>query len=252
METTTELKDTNPAGYPPVGSANDNAMPRAARRSEFPDDVVARIYKPSRSVLTSGKGRTRGWRLVFERRTPQVIEPLIGYTGGDDTLTQVELSFPTLNSALRYAERQGLTYTVRGAAKDESGQRSSETKSVPVDETRSSRAFSDTTLNRLGLAALQQSYGDALDDAQSRDESAGHGDWAWPMAVVRDPTLTLDAKRSILMNWAWTEYLIDEASNEGMPENGKPSRLHEVEQALLALERETAADWDQSSEQQVA
>jgi hypothetical protein len=39
------------------------------------------------------------------------------------------------------------------------------------------------------------------------------------------------------MNWAWTEFLIDQATNEGMPENGRPSRLDEVEQALLALER---------------
>jgi hypothetical protein len=57
------------------------------------------------------------------------------------------------------------------------------------------------------------------------------------MDVVVDPTLSLEAKRSILMNWAWTEYLADQATNEGMPENQRPSRLDEVEQALLALER---------------
>lgn len=38
------------------------------------------------------------------------------------------------------------------------------------------------------------------------------------------------------MNWASTEYLIAQATNEGMPENNRPSRLDEVEQALLALE----------------
>lgn len=53
---------------------------------------------------------------------------------------------------------------------------------------------------------------------------------------MRDQTLPLDAKRSILMNWASTEYLIAQATNEGMPENNRPSRLDEVEQALLALE----------------
>ena len=59
---------------------------------------------------------------------------------------------------------------------------------------------------------------------------------------MRDRALSLEAKRSILMNWAWTEYLIDQATNEGMPENGRPSRLDEVEQALLALERGVVAD----------
>ncbi|WP_348626236.1 NADH dehydrogenase ubiquinone Fe-S protein 4 [Rhizobium sp. CF080] len=58
--------------------------------------------------MTSGNARTRDWRLVFERRSQQFIEPLMGYTGGTDTLTQVELEFPTLRSAIRYAERQGL------------------------------------------------------------------------------------------------------------------------------------------------
>lgn len=58
------------------------------------------------------------------------------------------------------------------------------------------------------------------------------------MEVVRDPRLTFVAKRSILMNWAWTEYLIDQATNEGMPQNGRPTRLDEVEQALVVLERQ--------------
>ncbi|QOG08864.1 hypothetical protein IGS74_19070 [Aureimonas sp. OT7] len=71
------------------------------------------------------------------------------------------------------------------------------------------------------------------------------------MGVVRDPALTLDAKRSILMNWAWTEYLIDQATNEGMPENSRPSRLDEVEQALLALES-MAADRDDSGARKAA
>lgn len=71
------------------------------------------------------------------------------------------------------------------------------------------------------------------------------------MGVVRDQALTLEAKRSILMNWAWTEYLIDQATSEAVPENSRPSRLGEVEQALLALERETA-DWDKSGVRKAA
>ena len=77
-------------------------------------------------------------------------------------------------------------------------------------------------------------------DTANRNDPSGPESWSTPMGVVGDPTLTLDAKRSILMNWAWTEYLIDQATNEGMPENSRPSRLDEVEKALLALENETA------------
>jgi len=56
------------------------------------------------------------------------------------------------------------------------------------------------------------------------------------MDVVTDPALSLEAKRSVLMNWAWSEYLAGLATAEGMPEHDRPSRLHEVEQALRTLE----------------
>ncbi|RWX30243.1 ETC complex I subunit [Rhizobium leguminosarum] len=210
--------------------ANDNQrQPLSFGRSVFPEGAVARIFKPSRSVMTSGTPRTKGWQLVFERRSAPFIEPLMGYTGSTDTLPQVELEFPTLESAIRYAERQGLTYRVqRRVNKPAAKQRTRPRTYRP-------HAFSDSTLLRLGLAARQESYGQALGAGlQTHD---GPATWPSPADVVRDRTLTLQAKRTILMNWAWTEYLIDRAINEGMPENNRPSRLHEVEQALLDLER---------------
>jgi hypothetical protein len=181
--------------------------------------------------MTSGKARTKGWRLTFERRTAPFIEPLMGWTGGDDTLTQIELSFPTRESAIRYAERQGLRYTLQPA----DGATDRERR-----VTGSAHVFSDATLQKLGLKDLQESYGNAMDGAVDRNDPAGPETWGSPMEVVRDRALSLDAKRSILINWAFTEYLIDQAINEGMPENNRPSRLDEVEQALLALEREVA------------
>ncbi len=50
--------------------------------------------------------------LVFERQAPPIIDYLMGYTGGSDTLTQVELHFPTRDAAIAYATRQKLNYTV--------------------------------------------------------------------------------------------------------------------------------------------
>ena len=46
---------------------------------------------------------------------PPYIEPLMGWTGGDDTLTEVELTFPTLETAIAYAERQGVAYRIDAA-----------------------------------------------------------------------------------------------------------------------------------------
>ena len=80
-----------PAASKPNGQL---PMPMRLAPQPFPDDAHAVIYKPGRSAMTSGKGRTRDWKLRFERRTPPVIEPLMGWTEGDDTLSQIELSFP--------------------------------------------------------------------------------------------------------------------------------------------------------------
>ena len=113
------------------GNDNRPASSRALSfgRSVFPEDAVARIDRPGRSVTTSATTRS-AWRLTFERRTAPFTEPLMGYTGGRDTLTQVELSFPTLESAIRYAERQGLNYVVRTPA-DTIGDRSTDNDKKP-------------------------------------------------------------------------------------------------------------------------
>ncbi len=247
------LKETHHPSRRPASinqASNDNRRKALSfGRSVFPEDAVARIFRPSRSLTTSGKARTRGWRLVFERRSAPFIEPLMGYTGGADTLTQVELEFPTLRSAVRYAERQGLNYVVQRLASKAAVRT---TQRIRPRRTPPSHAFSDATLKRLGLSELRESYGEAIDEAAERNDASGPATWSSPMDVVRDPTLPLEAKRSILMNWAWTEYLIDQATNEGMPENNRPSCLHQVEQALIALERDVESGQDRTPDRKVA
>ena len=44
------------------------------------------IFQRQRPVRTSGRARTKGWVLRFERQTPPFIEPLMGWTSGDDPL----------------------------------------------------------------------------------------------------------------------------------------------------------------------
>jgi len=80
---------------------------------------MAVIYKPARSAMTSGKARTRDWKLRFEPRSCPFIEPLMGWTGSDDTLAQVELTFPSAAAAVAYARRQGLRYILHGADNSE-------------------------------------------------------------------------------------------------------------------------------------
>jgi hypothetical protein len=231
------LKWTTSTTAKAASAANDNhRKDRRLTPSSFPRDRVARIFRPARSAMTSGKARTKGWQLLFERRSAPYVEPLMGWTADDDPLATVELSFPTLRAAVHYAERQGLPYVVQTTEEQSPGQ-------LSVSSRKMKQGFADETLERLGLGSLQDSYDKAVAGAEARHDRRGEEGWTSPMAVVLDASLSLDAKRSILIDWAWTEYLTDQATNEGMPENGRPSPLHEVELALLALERADAA-WE--------
>ena len=92
----------------------DQPFPGPFTRSIFPADAQATIYKTAPSPMTSGRTRAERWTLRFERRSAPYIEPLMGWTGDDDTLAQIELSFPSAEAAIAYARRQGLQYTVQG------------------------------------------------------------------------------------------------------------------------------------------
>jgi hypothetical protein len=74
--------------------------------------MTARIYRPAKTATQSGSARTKHWVLEFEPQAPRRIEPLMGYTSSDDTLSQVRLSFGSKEEAIAYAERHGIAYRV--------------------------------------------------------------------------------------------------------------------------------------------
>ncbi|WP_338723452.1 ETC complex I subunit [Devosia sp. XK-2] len=75
--------------------------------------MTARIYRPARNAMQSGKGKTKQWVLVHESTTPRSIDPLMGYTSSSDMNQQVRLSFETLEAAEAYAQRNGIPYSVQ-------------------------------------------------------------------------------------------------------------------------------------------
>jgi hypothetical protein len=77
--------------------------------------MTARIYRPARNAMQSGKGKTDQWVLVFEQETPRTIDPLMGYTSSTDTRQQVRLSFDTQELAEAYAQKNGIAYVVQPA-----------------------------------------------------------------------------------------------------------------------------------------
>jgi hypothetical protein len=67
--------------------------------------VTARIYKPARTAMQSGKARTREWVLDYEPEEPREIEPLMGWTASGDMRQQVRLRFNAAEEAIAYCER---------------------------------------------------------------------------------------------------------------------------------------------------
>lgn len=74
----------------------------------------ARIYKPSKTAMQSGRGKTAAWVLEYEPATPKGPESLMGWTAAGDTLGQIRLKFTDLKEAQQYAEAKGLEYTISG------------------------------------------------------------------------------------------------------------------------------------------
>ena len=74
--------------------------------------MVARIFKPAKTAMQSGEGRTKEWQLEFAPASPREIEPLMGWTGTRDMKAEVHLEFDTKEEAIAYAEREGIAYQV--------------------------------------------------------------------------------------------------------------------------------------------
>ena len=77
--------------------------------------MPARIYKPSRNAMQSGKGKSNEWFLEFEPSAAPTADALMGWTSGD-TSTQVRLQFQTKAEAEDYAKRNGIAYAVTPVA----------------------------------------------------------------------------------------------------------------------------------------
>ena len=68
----------------------------------------ARIYQPARNAMSSGMGKTRQWVLEFAPSKPREIDPLMGWTGTQDTQSQVRLRFDSREAAVEYARAHGI------------------------------------------------------------------------------------------------------------------------------------------------
>lgn len=99
---------------PPAGSAWTGARPVLPGGGTPADPwsiPLVRIHQPGRSVTQSAPGRGE-WVLDFAPSARPPMDPLTGWTGGEDPLAHLRLRFPDRGSAVAFAERHGWRYEV--------------------------------------------------------------------------------------------------------------------------------------------
>ena len=74
--------------------------------------MLARIYKPTKTAMQSGKAKTREWLLEFEPASARRPDPHTGWISSTDMDGQVRLHFDTMEEAAAYAERHGIAFQV--------------------------------------------------------------------------------------------------------------------------------------------
>lgn len=74
--------------------------------------MTARIFRPAKTAMQSGKAKTQEWVLEFEPETARSIDPIMGYTTSSDMKSQIRLRFETREAAVAYATRNGIAFRV--------------------------------------------------------------------------------------------------------------------------------------------
>lgn len=74
--------------------------------------MSAKIYQPAKTAMQSGRGNTKNWLLEFIPESARTIDPVMGWTGSDDTQTQLKMKFASLEDAEKYAKLHKIDYIV--------------------------------------------------------------------------------------------------------------------------------------------
>ena len=74
--------------------------------------MTARIYRPTKTAMQSGRAKTHEWVLEFEPDSAQSADPLMGWIGQGETRSQVLLRFATEDEAVAYCKKRGLDYDI--------------------------------------------------------------------------------------------------------------------------------------------
>ena len=64
----------------------------------------AKIYLPTKTVMQSGKRKTKNWLLEYDVANTG-INPLMGWETSKDTMSEIKLEFSSKEKAINYAKK---------------------------------------------------------------------------------------------------------------------------------------------------
>ncbi len=67
------------------------------------------IYKPAKTSMQSGIGKTKKWVLKFKDEKSGV-NPLMGWESSTNMLTELNLEFSSKDQAIKYAKKNNISY----------------------------------------------------------------------------------------------------------------------------------------------
>lgn len=74
--------------------------------------MKAKIFKPGKTAMQSGRAGTTQWVLEYELETPRRPDDLMGWTSSADTLNQVRMNFASKEAAIAFAESKDMEFTL--------------------------------------------------------------------------------------------------------------------------------------------
>ena len=74
--------------------------------------MFARIYRPSKTAMQSGRAKAQDWVLEFVPASARTPDPLMGWVSSSDMNAQVKLKFDSEDAAVAYAKAHGIPFRV--------------------------------------------------------------------------------------------------------------------------------------------
>jgi hypothetical protein len=74
--------------------------------------MLAKIYRPAKTAMQSGKAGAKRWVLEFEQTIALKTEALMGWTSSADPSGQIRLYFETMEHAVAFARAHDMPHQV--------------------------------------------------------------------------------------------------------------------------------------------